>query len=242
MTLYRAIFFDAGFTLLEMNPSWTDLFLQVTRAHGLSFTPAEVARAGAAAQSFFDGHYYRPNDTWTDNDAITAFWREYYHVGLRAVACPPELVEPCARDLTDLLDRGAVWRAYADVPAVLAGLRTAGYTIGILSDWGKSLPDILETAGLRPYADFLVVSALEGVAKPRAAFFQRALDQASVLPHQALMVGDNPYADIQGAAGAGIAGVLIDRAGRHDGVPCPTIRRLDELWRYLDQAPDAWPR
>jgi HAD superfamily hydrolase (TIGR01549 family) len=239
MPPYRAIFFDAGFTILEMHPSWTELFLQVTRSHGLTFTPTDVARADAAAQVFFDSHYYQPNDTWADDDAIATFWLEYYRIGLRAVACPTELLEPCARDLTDLLDQTMAWRAYAEAPQVLADLKTAGYTIGILSDWGTSLPRILEATGLRPYADFLVVSAIEGVAKPRPAFFQRALDRAGVLPDQALMVGDNPYADIQGAAGVGIAGVLIDRKGRNHTAGIPSIHRLDELAPYLDGGPYA---
>jgi len=239
MSPYRAIFFDAGFTLLEMHPSWTELFLQVTRSHGLAFTSADVARADAAAQVFFDSHYYQPNETWADDAAITAFWLEYYRIGLCALACPQELLETCAQDLTDLLNQGTAWRAYVEAPAVLAGLKSAGYTIGILSDWGTSLPHILEATGLRPYTDFLVVSALEGVAKPRPAFFQRALDRAGVLPDQALMVGDNPYADIQGAAGVGITGVLIDREGRNHIAGIPAIRRLNELVPYLDEALNA---
>jgi putative hydrolase of the HAD superfamily len=242
MARYRAIFLDAGFTLLEMHPSWTELFLRVTRSHGLAFSPADVDRADAAAQGFFDRHYYQPNDTWADDAAITAFWLGYYHVGLRAIGCPEALLEPCAQDLTDLLNQDTAWKAYTEVPQALADLKTAGYTIGILSDWGKSLPHILEAAGLRTYADFLVVSAIEGVAKPRPAFFQRALDRAGVPPHQALMVGDNLYADIQGAAGIGVAGVLIDRPGRYKDGSVSTIRRLDELERYLNGAPDAQPR
>lgn len=233
MGRYRAILFDAGFTLLEMQPSWEGLFLQVTDAHGLRFSPAEARQADQAGQSFFNSLYYRPNDTWTDDAAIRAFWTEYYRVGLRAVGCPPERLEPCAQALACLLDQGAAWRAYAEAPAVLADLRQAGYTIGILSDWGSSLPGILESAGLRPLADFLVVSAIERLAKPQPAFFRRALDRAGVLPHQALMVGDNLYADIQGAAGAGIPGVLLDRQGRNHAAGVPKIRRLDELWPHL---------
>ena len=88
-------------------------------------------------------------------------------------------------------------------------------------------------------ADASLLAALEGVAKPRPAFFQRALDRAGVLPDQALMVGDNPYADIQGAAGVGITGVLIDREGRNHIAGIPAIRRLNELVPYLDEALNA---
>jgi putative hydrolase of the HAD superfamily len=145
-------------------------------------------------------------------------------------------VEPCAQALAHVLEQGSSWRPYDEVPAVLARLRAAGYTVGILSDWGTSLPAILEALGLRPLADFLVVSAIDGLAKPRPAFFQRALQRAGLLPHQALMVGDSLYADIQGAAAAGIAGVLLDRRGRHPDAGVPAIRTLDEIWPHLDGA------
>lgn len=233
MASYQALFFDAGFTLLEMYPSWEALFMQVTSAYGLHFSHPDAHRANRASQSYFESIYYRPNDIWADDAQIKAFWTTYYRIGLQAVGCPPERLEPCAQALADLLNRDVAWRAYAEVPQVLADLRQAGYTIGILSDWGSSLPEILERTGLRPLADFLVVSAIEGLAKPRPAFFRRALDRAGVLPHQALMVGDNLYADVQGAAGAGIPGVLIDRPGRNHAADVPTIRRLDELWSYL---------
>lgn len=233
MGAYPAIFLDAGFTILQMQPSWEELFFRVTRAHGLDFALAEVRQANATAQAFFDDYYYRPNDTWTDDQGILQFWTDYYRTGLQAVRCPPEVLEACAHDLACLLNETEAWVAYPDVAPVMAGLQRAGYTVGILSDWTSTLPEILDRAGVLQYADFVVVSAIERVAKPQPAFFQRALQRAGVEPHRALMVGDNLYADIEGAAGAGIAGILIDRNGRNQPAGVPTIHRLDELWTYL---------
>jgi len=234
MSSYQAIFFDAGFTILQISPSRDVLFQRVTHAHGLDYTLEEAQRANTAANSFFDAHYYQPNDTWTDDAAILAFWESFYRTALQAVQCPAGLLEPCARGLALLLNQNEVWRAYPEAAQVLASLKAAGYTVGILSDWASSLSSVLEAVGLRAHADFLVVSAVDRVAKPQPAFFRLALERAGVEPHQALMVGDNLYADIQGAAAAGIAGVLVDRAGRNHAAGVPTIRRLDELWALLE--------
>jgi FMN phosphatase YigB (HAD superfamily) len=43
------------------------------------------------------------------------------------------------------------------------------------------------------------------------------------------MVGDSYEADIVGARGAGMDGVLLDRYGRYDKADVPIIRSLEEL-------------
>ncbi len=237
MQRYRAIFFDAGFTILNIWPSWGEHYATIAKRHGLRLSPEDIRRASRVSQAFFDGHYYQPNDTWASDEAITRFWNDYYRLGLEDLAIPPKLIPSCAQELAAVVDDPASWRAYDDVQPALASLRQEGYTLAVLSDWGSSLEMILKQTGLHPCVDFLVVSAVEGVAKPRPAFFERALQRAGIEPGAALMVGDNYYADIQGAAGAGIRGILIDRQGHHDdGLPVPRIRQLDELWQYLENA------
>lgn len=61
--------------------------------------------------------------------------------------------------------------------------------------------------------DFVVVSGEIGVAKPDPAFFAAALRLAGCAPPDAVMIGDNPVADIAGAKGAGLRAVWLDRAG-----------------------------
>ncbi len=236
MQRYRAILFDAGFTILGIWPSWDEHYMAIAKRHGLELAPEDISRARLASQAFFEGLYYRPNDIWASDEAIARFWIDYYRLGLEALAVPPALVPACARELAAVVDDPASWRAYDDVPPALAAFRQAGYKLAVVSDWASSLEPILTRAGLRPYLDFLVVSAVERLAKPQPAFFRRALQRAGVEPEQALMVGDNYYADIQGAAGAGIRGILIDRQGHHADLPVPRIRQLDELWQYLEEA------
>jgi len=234
MPSYRAIFLDAGYTILSPHSSWEQQLLQVTGRHGIDLSLQYARRAYEASQSFFKAHYYQPNETWTDDAAILSFCTAYYRLGLEALQCPAAQVPACAEALASNINDPKHWRPYPEVQGVLAGLKKASYTVGVLSDWSSSLPAILEALGLRAYVDLVIVSAIEGVAKPQPAFFQRALARARVRADQALMVGDNLYADIQGAARAGIHGILINRDGWPSPPDVPTIRRLDELWAHLD--------
>lgn len=229
----QAVFLDAGFTLIQLTPPWQMFFLQVTRSQGLELTAEDARRAYRAAHALFEAHYFQPNQTWTQDDRILDFWREYFRAALEQVPCPPDRLLPCGEALAITMNDPVSWQPYPEVAEVLAQLKAAGYTVGILSDWTSWLPQILERLGLLQYTDLTVVSAREGVAKPHPDFYALALERSGVPADQALMVGDSAYADIEGAARMGIRGVLIDRGCRHDDYPGPVIHHLDELWPHL---------
>ena len=62
--------------------------------------------------------------------------------------------------------------------------------------------------------DFIAASARIGFEKPHPRIFQWALEQADVPAESVIHVGDHVDADVEGARGVGIEGVLIDRANR----------------------------
>ncbi len=59
------------------------------------------------------------------------------------------------------------------------------------------------------YVDFLVTSEEAGSEKPHSIMFLLALNKLKILPKDALMVGDNIVADIEGANAVGLNTVLI---------------------------------
>jgi len=130
-------------------------------------------------------------------------------------------------------------RTFADVVPALEALRGLGMPMGILSNFGTGLEELLRDRGLRGYFDFLVVSALVGVAKPDPAIFDHAVAAAGLPRNRLLYVGDHFGDDVAGARAAGLDVVLIDRADRHGDRPCPRIHSLLELPRYIrPPAPD----
>jgi putative hydrolase of the HAD superfamily len=98
--------------------------------------------------------------------------------------------------------------ATADTWTTLRALKAAGKTIGVITNgetkWQMTKLDAL---GMRDVFDIVLVSEAEGISKPDAAIFARALDRCGVAPAEAMFVGDNPEIDVAGAKAAGLAAV-----------------------------------
>jgi HAD superfamily hydrolase (TIGR01509 family) len=119
------------------------------------------------------------------------------------------------------------------VEAVLA-LRARGLTVGVLSNWGWRLPELGAALCIDHYFDFIITSARIGASKPNPAIFYEALACAGSLPERTMHVGDSLIADVQGAQGVGITGVLIDRAGLVQPNGYPVVRSLMEVPALID--------
>lgn len=102
----------------------------------------------------------------------------------------------------------------------------------------------MNSAGIAHYFDGVILSEDIGVNKPHPAIFEHALRVAGVAPHQALMIGDNLEADIQGAHQVGMEQVFYNakkivlsevQAASDSSLPCPThtIDSLLELKEIL---------
>jgi putative hydrolase of the HAD superfamily len=219
---YRLVCLDAGFTLLSPRRTLTDAMTGVLAEHGFAVSDASLRTAWEAANAWFWEEYHRPgNDTWGDDARIEETWRRYHDVMLR------ELGLPGRRELIDqvLAAQFAAdsWEPYGDVVPALTALRAAPEppVIGVVSDWGSTLPGILDAVGLSPFLDFVLASGATGVAKPDPAFFRLAIGRAGVAPAESVMVGDSYQADVAGARSAGMDGVLLIREGQAAGSPVP---------------------
>ena len=110
-------------------------------------------------------------------------------------------------DVEDALLAAIRFRAYPEVPAVLARLRAGGARLAVVSNWDVSLHDVLERTGLRALVDAVVISAELGVAKPDPAIFRAALERlAGARAAEAIHVGDSVEHDVAGARAAGAGG------------------------------------
>jgi HAD superfamily hydrolase (TIGR01549 family) len=107
---------------------------------------------------------------------------------------------------------------------------------------------ILEQYGLLSHFDCLVVSDDLGFRKPRGEIFEAVLAELGVDPADALHVGDNLRADVEGGAAHGMATAWITRRvpqpeaklREYDG-PAPDfqISDLGELQGLLEDAPGS---
>ena len=115
--------------------------------------------------------------------------------------------------LTRVADRRISFNPYPESEAVLRRLREMGVGLYVVSNWDLQLVGVLENLGWMRYFDGITVSAVSGVEKPDPRLFEEALEVSGVGRNGAVHVGNDPIADIRGAAEAGIDSVLVDRSG-----------------------------
>lgn len=133
----------------------------------------------------------------------------------------------------DLLDDDTAWQIAGEyrelhqanrqlVPGAreLLDALSADYVLGIVTNNSSAEQHAkLAHLGIAHYFKAIVISEEAGVMKPDAAIYFAALDQLGCEPHEAMMIGDNLHADVQGAQDAGIAAVWFNRLGdQPDGI------------------------
>lgn len=118
-------------------------------------------------------------------------------------------------------------RVYDGVEDTLRELRCGGKHLYLLSNAQSDFtrPE-LEMLGLAKYFDGILISSEEGCRKPCPAFFHRLLERYELDPVRCLMVGNDEYSDIGGAASVGMDSLYIHTStssqpqGRHKSVYC----------------------
>ncbi len=208
---YRLLCLDAGFTLLSPRKTLADALTGVLSTDGHRITEEELRDAWEVADRWFWDEYHRPgNDTWTDDARIEESWRRYHGLMLERLGLDPD---PAVLDrILSSQFASEAWEPYPDVEPMLAAVRELdGVQVGIVSDWGSSLRDLLADLGLDASFDFVLPSGAVGIAKPDPEFYRLAIERAGVEPHEAVMVGDSYRADVRGAWSAGMDAVWLDR-------------------------------
>jgi putative hydrolase of the HAD superfamily len=124
---------------------------------------------------------------------------------------------------------------YPDARPALESLR-GRYALGALSN-SPYAERWLEDLGLRGYFTS-VVAALEGWRKPHPEAFRRACDGLGVPDREAVYVGDGLVNDVEGALGAGLTAVWIDRYDERHPLPegarrIASLLELEELLAEL---------
>ena len=210
---------DALGTLVELERPWPHLVDELA-ARGVVVGEDAARAAMLAEMSYYRAHH---------DEAVD--WQSLKDLRRRCAAVVQEQLQT-PLPLDDVLDAllGAIrFRAYPEVPGVLARLRASGARLAVVSNWDVSLHDVLERTGLRPLVDVVVISAELGVAKPDPAIFRAALDRLGAGPDDALHVGDSLEHDVAGARAAGLEAVLVARNGPTAPEGVRAVRSLAEL-------------
>src|SRR5260221_12048717 len=74
----RAVFFDAGFTLVQANPSSPEICQRVCKRLDLHIHIDEVTKRIDEAEDYYFRQARLNSYTWASEQAINEFWIDYY--------------------------------------------------------------------------------------------------------------------------------------------------------------------
>ncbi len=234
----RTVFFDAGFTLLRAKPSDAELCLEVCKDLGLHVQLDVMEQRMHDAEDYYFRQMRLNRYIWSDEQAINDMWIGYYMNLLRPLIEEHDeaRLHRLARTIIEEYGKPTRWETYPDVLPTLEALRSRGYTMGVISDWGIVLGPILRHLHLIQYFDALLISAIIRYGKPSPNLYDLALQRTNSIADYSMHIGDSYVYDVLGARSVGMTPVLLDRPRRLEEsmVDCLLVHSLDELLDLLE--------
>ncbi len=221
----RAVFLDAGGTLLRPWPSVGAVYARVGARHGFHATEQDMQ---AAFHTAWKSLKARPHQSLTTSDKT--WWRRLVFETLDTfgVAGNEASRQAYFEELYEAFAHRDAWRLDPDAPGVIQELRGRGLHVGVISNWDARLRPLLGELDLAGSLDSITVSCEVKAEKPAMKVFHAALRKAGVNAPEALHVGDSYEEDVRGAQAAGMQAVLVGRSGEA-GTHCQTVSRLTEI-------------
>jgi HAD superfamily hydrolase (TIGR01549 family) len=233
-----AIIFDLDGTLRHSVPSADDTQFRFANQLGAG-VPTDLQILGARwAHYYWAQSFELRNDIDKYGDGDGEFWINYSYRYLMSLSVPEVRAKDLAPQLTELMESKYTPENYVfpDTPQMLQTLKSAGFTLGLVSNRSRPCHEECEALGLLKYFDFAYVAAEVDAWKPDPSIFNRALELITSPPERIIYVGDNYYADIMGAQSAGIQPVLLDEKKIFPEAECAVIGQLRELMALVIEA------
>jgi putative hydrolase of the HAD superfamily len=236
----KAVFFDAGGTLLDPVEPVADTYLRFAREFAPTLDPQGFNDHFRAAWRGLNENFRSRSP---DGETSEALEKEAWFQFTRAVADPFGVLrdqhETWLARLVEYFDRGESWRLVPEAQNVLTELRSSGLKLAVVSNWHDILESILIHHGLADQLDAIVISSRVGRKKPHREIFTHGLDQFGLSASEGVHVGDSWEEDCVGAIKAGMQAVHFDRTRDPEADPAglcleskpalPVIRSLGEL-------------
>jgi putative hydrolase of the HAD superfamily len=203
---FDGVLFDLDDTLLDHRGAAKEALRDWARHAGLGVAADDLATTWQLLERRYYDMYQRGELTKT----------EQRRARVRELLGPEELTDQAADSMFEAywnLYRRA-WRVFPDAEGAVRRALDAGLRVGVLTngDAGDQRRKVEATALAAFALPVFASSELPG-AKPDRRAFEFACTALGVAPGRCLMVGDSLVNDIEGALGAGLPAVLLDRYG-----------------------------
>ena len=228
--MIRAVFFDAGATLLHPDPPVEEVYAREFASDGARFSSEDFSRA--LTRAWEEVHSRPVGDRYGGVRGEGEFWHRFLN-RVRGILDGGTVSGEIFARLAAHFRNATSWVIYEDVWPTLDALDERGLLLAVVSNWDSHLPALLGDLGLRRRFREISVSAIEQTGKPQPQIFQRTCERLGVAPQEALHVGDSLSEDYEGAREAGLAALLLDRQEKQAAIP-DRIRTLEQIVPWIE--------
>ena len=230
---YPVVLLDVGGTLIGPRGSFGEVYSDVFAEFGVR---CDAKRFNTAIYATWD-EMSRLIPTGADRythfeGGEDGYWRRFVQRAVELAVgelIGDRLADAGLKKLQHRFGSVDAWRVFEDALPALEALRQRGARLAVVSNWDSRLPDVLKALSLDGWFETVVVSHFEGVEKPDAVIFERALERIGADAGDALHVGDSPELDGAGATAAGVDWVWVDRHNADNDKAIPDLSRLPEI-------------
>jgi putative hydrolase of the HAD superfamily len=226
-----AVFFDAGGTLWDVQPSPDEMLGRALSRRGANIDPKLVAEARRKADWLFDKEFAKLTDATEGR-----FWINYDQFVLKELGLDidaAELASELNEEIGSVMNKVESWTAFPDAHPLLARLEKRDLVVGLISNATELARRVLDNLDMTKYFDHIVLSDEVKVRKPNPEIFWIAAKKAGVLPSRSLYIGDRLATDIVGARAAGFNAMLVDRTNVFPDANVIKFRDLRSVQAYL---------
>jgi HAD superfamily hydrolase (TIGR01549 family) len=201
----KAVLFDVDFTIAKPGPDLgPEGYQRLGRRFGLELDPERYGDARAHAVETLQRH--------PELDHDEQVWVLFTEQIIKGMGGNSGRAYDCAVEMTRAWEHAHNFDIFEDVLPTFAELRRHALKIGLVSNTSRDLDAFVHHHGLD--VDAVVSSGRHGKTKPHPTIFRAALALLEIEPDAAVMVGDSPDDDIEGARAVGMRALLLDRDDR----------------------------
>lgn len=230
---FKAVFFDLDGTLRLPRPSPTEAFIQFARSQHIHIDEASTRRVKIWAHEYWSQDMLLSQEMARLGEDM--FWINYSRGLLETVQATDDLHERAC------LVREYFGSGYAPevqlapgAPELLAGLKAAGFILGVISNRSQPFTNVLTDLGIASWFDLTLAAGEIGCWKPNPAIFDYACSCFTDLTAaECVYVGDNYFADGIGAQNAGMTPIIYDPDALYGAEAFSCIAELSEILPFL---------
>jgi putative hydrolase of the HAD superfamily len=207
------VFFDVANTLFHVDGSVAEIYLQHAVQFGFPKTPDSLAAIKQAFSLAFreaPPPIFAPTEPAQIKQSERLWWYDivlntFHRIGMF------ERFDDYFEQVFQVFGDARSWVLYPETLSVLSSLCERGYELGIVSNFDSRLFPVMRGLRIERFFDTVTISSMARAAKPAPKIFEVALEKHAADPEEAAHVGDSVRDDVEGAAKAGLMGILLDR-------------------------------